>query len=307
MPGLISDLVDNDIEVIEVVSCAELVKSWKSDFGIDVARLFQGVEQLHMVRNRKTGIVQFDPPILGDARFYKDLRSFKWYHPDAKEEFNAAAADYVPGQQVIDVGAGHGDFAGHVKGQDYLGLETDPEAVADCVARGLNVLPMTMAEHLSRGDSKRADLTTAFQVLEHVAEPDVFLGQMVDLTKPGGCVVIGVPDADSYVSDLPDFMLNAPPHHITWWTEDALVGLMAEKGLAILDVRRFKLEPWERQLWWMAKFARLLSRSNVSKFGSPHRMRKVASFVLSFGAQILPLPQSATGSTLLAIAAKPSL
>lgn len=295
---------DEHIETVEVISAAELVKSWRSDFGIDTSHLFTGVDKIQMVRDCRTGIVFFYPPILGDADFYDSLRKFKWYHPPTKEEYAFAANWLKAGHSVIDVGAGHGGFADHVPRDQYIGLETDPSAAADCQKRGLRVLNVDMATYRKMPDVESADLVTAFQVLEHVSEPDIFLDKMVSLAKTGGRIAIGVPDADSYVRDLPDFMLNAPPHHVTWWTEASLRSLMDRHNAKIVAIERFQVEPWEKQLWWMAKLAKIWRPNDAPCFGSRMRVRKVISFLISYILQVVPPPKSAQGSTILIIAQK---
>jgi hypothetical protein len=141
-------------------------------------------------------------------------------------------------------------------------------------------------------------------VLEHVSKPKAFIADMVTLAEEGGYVAIGVPDAESYVAELPDFMLNAPPHHLTWWTEAALAAAMMQAGLWIEAVHRFGVEPWERQLWWMAKLASLARPKRFDRFGKKLRTRKVLSYVGAWGLQKLPIPTSARGSTLLMIGRK---
>ncbi|MEM7661442.1 MAG: class I SAM-dependent methyltransferase [Pseudomonadota bacterium] len=295
---------ESEVEVIEVISVEDLIKSWQSDFSVETRHLFGSLKTIRMLRHRQSGIIFFDLPVLGDAAFYKTLRHFKWYHPSTKEEYRAAADWARADQMVLDVGAGLAGFADHVPKDRYIGLETDSEAVKDCRARGLTVHNMDMATYRAQSDVISAGLVTAFQVLEHVDDPDGFIEQMGSLTQQGGRVAVGVPDADSYVSDLPDFMLNAPPHHITWWTEASLLALMERQGLRPLEVKRFPVEPWERQLWWMAKVARIGRREGGSQFGRNLRARKVVAYLVSYALQLLPLPSDAMGSTLFIIAEK---
>ncbi len=287
--------------VVEAVPARDIIASWQSDFGIDVAHLFEGVETLELIEDAATGRLGFYPPIEGDAAFYQALRKFDWYHPPTKEEFAAAAKWLQVGERVTDIGAGAADFAAHVPAEDYLGLETDPAAVAAATANGTPVLNMDMATYRTAPEFRPAGLVTAFQVLEHVPVPDRFVSEMVSLTKADGHVAIGVPDAGSYVADLPDFMLNAPPHHLTWWTEDALAATMKGAGLSIEAVYRFHVEPWERQLWWMAKLANIARSDGLGRFGAKLRARKVASYLGAWALQIIPIPKAARGSTLLMI------
>lgn len=284
---------------MERIPADHLVRAWRQDFGIDVAHLFAGIEQIEMCEDAETGHVFFAPSILGDAAFYQALRRFKWYHPEQKREHEYAAELAKIGDFVLDVGAGNGDFATYLANVDYLGLESDGAAVAAARGRGQDLRDLTMDAWRASAGFRPADLVTAFQVLEHVAEPAAFLAQMRACLHEEGELVIGVPDADSYIRSLPDFMLNAPPHHVTWWTEAALTKLMRKVGLEIVDAKRFAVEPWEYQLWWMAKLAGDNAQSNRSFFGPRLRLRKIWSFCLSWPLQRLAPPKSAGGSTLV--------
>lgn len=291
-------------KLIETIPVRDIVASWKSDFGIDVARLFSGLDEIYLLEDSDSGRLSFSPMVEGDACFYQDLRRFDWYHPATKEEFAAAASYYRAGERVIDIGAGAGGFAGHVPADAYCGLETDGVAVAAAVSQGLNIIEADMASFIAAEAFQPAGLVTAFQVLEHVRDPDLFVAELAKLARPGGRIAVGVPDAESYVADLPDFMLNAPPHHLTWWTQKALAMTLERAGLCVVDVHRFRVEPWERQLWWMAQLAKIARPDGLGRFGKRLRGRKVASFLGAWMLQRLPISRQARGSTLLMVAEK---
>jgi len=40
--------------------------------------------------------------------------------------------------------------------------------------------------------------------------------------RPGGRLCIVVPSRDWAITEIPNFVLNATPHHLSWWNEDAL-------------------------------------------------------------------------------------
>lgn len=294
-------------ELVETISPAALTDSWRQDFGIDVSRFFRGVHEIHLLRDIDTGQLVFDPPIEGDAAFYQALRDYKWYHPQRKTEHQLAASWYkanVPsGGGVLDVGAGIGLFAkvlGHVP---YIGLETDPDTISRARIQGLNLIDMDIEAYARSEHTHPVAMTTAFQVLEHVSDPDRFVSGMVSATRPGGFVVIGVPNAETYLQHLPDFMLNAPPHHVSWWTKTALTALMERSGLTICATYECALEPWERQIWWMAQVSNWLGKPSA-RFGCRLRARKIVAYLFSAALQWLPLSSKTKGSTLLMIGQK---
>ncbi|MEL7032541.1 MAG: class I SAM-dependent methyltransferase [Pseudomonadota bacterium] len=289
----------SDERGLETIQAADLIQSWRQDFGIDVAHLFSGIEHIEMREDAETGRVDFVPRVLGDATFYQALRQFYWYHPARKQEHVHAATLTKPGDLVLDVGAGNGDFAAYLSDVEYIGLEQDGTAVEAASARGRNLRSLSMADWRASDHARLADLVTAFQVLEHVPDPQAFLAELTNCLAPGGVMVIGVPDAQSYVSDVPDLMLNAPPHHVSWWTEAALRTSLARVGLEVMEIKRFAVEPWEYQLWWMAKFAGWMGGNGGARFGRHLRLRKVIAFCLSWPLQWLAPPKSARGSTLL--------
>lgn len=296
---------EDRFEILEHIDAAQLMESWKNDFGIDVARLFEGVDQITLQQAFATGRLSFQPVIEGDAAFYKSLRQYKWYHPATKEEYRRAAEGLQEHDHVTDVGAGIGAFASYIRPGHYCGLETDHEAAKAAQAKGVNVIHSDMAGFMSSKRFRSAHLVTAFQVLEHMADPDTFISQLGALAHPGGRVAIGVPDANAYVSDLPDFMLNAPPHHLTWWTEATLREAIEAAGLRVVSAHRFAVEPWERQLWWMGRLAKIARSQRSCHFGRSVRVRKIASFLGSWILQKCPIPNTAQGSTLLMMAEKP--
>ncbi len=282
----------------------DFVASWRSDFGIDVSELFDTAasgrrDLVRLFHDPDSGRIWFDPAIVGDEAFYQALRRFKWYHPKRKLEHAAAGRWAAAGARVLDIGAGDGAFAAHVSHARYRGLEPDPVSAEAGRARGLDLLAMDAGAYRRSELFSPADLATAFQVLEHVPDPDGFIRSMEACLAPDGRLAIGVPDGGSYIRDLPDFMLNAPPHHLTWWTEASLRTCLDANGFRVTAVERFPVEPWERQLYWMAAIARRFRRSERPRFGRRMRPLKVASFVAAWALQAWPLDQMKRGSTLL--------
>ena len=39
---------------------------------------------------------------------------------------------------------------------------------------------------------------------------------------PSGRLCVAVPSRDWAITEIPNFVPNAPPHHLSWWNQDAL-------------------------------------------------------------------------------------
>lgn len=297
-------------EVIEEVDTAALAATWRQDFDVDIGPVFDGIPTLRLCRDRVTQRVFFDPPVPGSPDFYAQLRRFDWYHPSDKAEHCLAGGTIGPDDRVLDIGAGDGAFSGHVNGATYEGLELDPISAQNArdLDRNVSDRPLSqVAADIEAGTQSPYTVATAFQVLEHMPDPEDFVAAALRCLTPDGRLILGVPDRDSYVSALPDFALNAPPHHLSWWNADSLSALLQGRGIRHLTFQSTPVEHWERRLWWMARVARRFQRPGTAHFGPSRRSMKIVAWLAAGLLQAKKPPANAHGATLLVTARKPGV
>jgi SAM-dependent methyltransferase len=147
-----------------------------------------------------------------------------------------------PGGALLDVGCGTGQFAEAARRAGYtvtgLDLSRSQLALAGCRFPLVTFHPLTLAEYAATAGRPAFDVVTAFQVLEHVARPMAFIGQVRELLVPGGCFAVGVPGWRAW-RVLRD-PLDAPPNHLTRWSRQSLVGALEHGGLEVLRVREHR-------------------------------------------------------------------
>jgi SAM-dependent methyltransferase len=208
-----------------------VINLYKRDFSMDIAPFFKGVDKVELYECLDSGYRFYYPLTLeGTPGFYESLiHSNYQYYPGWKWE-NDVASNYVQaGNKVIDVGCGNGAFLDMLskKKPDVhrFGIEFNEEAISQATAKGLHVYsePVQIIAAKQPGEY---DVATTFQVLEHIADVSGFLKAKIELVKPGGLIIIGVPNNNPYIYRKDKYhTLNLPPHHMGLWGKKSLSSL----------------------------------------------------------------------------------
>jgi hypothetical protein len=64
-----------------------------------------------------------------------------------------------------------------------------------------------------------------------------------------------VPGWPSPITEIPNFVFNAPPHHLTWWSENALSALAQRLDLAVEAVEKVPFSTHDSIIYWMGRLA----------------------------------------------------
>lgn len=217
---------------LERLSTRRLRQGWlEPHLQVDVAALLPATAALALHRCDTCDLTWFHPATAGDAAFYAALQAHDWYYQDDKPEYAQAAAQLGGAAlRVLEVGCGAGRFARHLPaGSRYRGLEFNDAAVARARAVGLDVQRRDLADEAAAAPGAW-DVVCHFQVLEHVADPGAFMRHCVRALRPGGLLLAAVPSDDAWPGQAVNAWLNLPPHHLTRWSDRALLALFAQVG-----------------------------------------------------------------------------
>ena len=231
---------ENCRPLVELTS-KELIELW-AEFGVS----FSG-ESVAMLESRRMvplhecqgcGFRFFDPDLAGPSAFYEDLqRQSGAYYAPFRTEFQWAldVATREGLLSVLDAGCGTGAFLDLARGRGLKthGLELNPTAAESCRQKGHAVFSGSLADYSRGFPEARFDLVTAFQVVEHVPDPVMFLREAAALARPGGGVVIGVPNELGIERICPWDPHQWPPHHISRWRPQDLRELGRRAGLSV--------------------------------------------------------------------------
>jgi len=113
-----------------------------------------------------------------------------------------AAAPYLHGSKLLDIGAGNGLFlkTARERGFHPTGLELHRDHVARLRAEDLTVIDRPLEQ---AGLPRREfDLVSLWEVLEHIIDPRSLLEEIAGIIKPAGVLLILVPNADALVTRI---------------------------------------------------------------------------------------------------------
>lgn len=147
--------------------------------------------------------------------------------------------DLEPGR-LLDVGCGKGRFlaAARDAGWDAVGVEFAHASAEAARASGVEVHEGDFLEVSLPGGF---DAVTMWHVLEHLPDPAAAVTRAADLVRPGGHVVISVPNIDSIQARVGAdswFHLDLP-RHLFHFGPRSLTALVEQTGLRVVRIGHF--------------------------------------------------------------------
>jgi len=148
------------------------------------------------------------------------------------------------GARLLDVGCGVGRFgrAAHARGFDVTGIDLSAKAIA--IGQPFAPFPLRQSRLEDLGEVGEFDVVTAFEVLEHLADPVATLRSMLSVLRPGGQLFVTVPNwncKEVQNSERPEWL---PPIHILFFTVSALARAGVLSGLTEVVTGEIQTDPF---------------------------------------------------------------
>ena len=167
-------------------------------------------------------------------RIYEFVKSF-----NVKRKVNLALT-HLPQGKLLDIGCGVGDFLLQVKhnGWTVAGIEPSDDA-KNIAQQRLGFRPMDPSESANLEDGS-FDVITLWHVLEHIDDLKSQISELSRLLKPGGRLVIALPNFQSFDSQYYKDKWAAwdVPRHLNHFSQDTLRSILVDSGFQYFDTQK---------------------------------------------------------------------
>jgi 2-polyprenyl-3-methyl-5-hydroxy-6-metoxy-1,4-benzoquinol methylase len=172
----------------------------------------------------------------GMYKIFTDAREMKIL--TAEQRFKEIRHYYTSGRW-LDIGCSDGVFVEFAlqKGLDAEGIDMAQAAIESARNRGLPVFCTTIDDF--RPVTEYAFIT-AFDVLEHVLNPLVFLKAAYDLLISGGIIAISLPNQASFYNKLMgrNWFFYIPEEHLHFFNPRTVKKLFIRAGFEIIEIKK---------------------------------------------------------------------
>ena len=154
--------------------------------------------------------------------------------------------------QLLDVGSGTGAFVNEMKQNQWNVTGLEPDADARAVAQQTFHCDLKDTTELFHLSPNSCDAITLWHVLEHVHDLKNYIQQFKNLLKPGGSLIIAVPNYTSHDASVYKEYWAAydVPRHLYHFSPASMKTLMEENGMNLIE---------HKPMWFDSFYVSLLS------------------------------------------------
>lgn len=146
----------------------------------------------------------------------------------------------ITGKKIFDIGCGGGDFLSIVKklGADVYGADFNEKVInfARQTKNLDNLTAISSFDELKKYEPQKFNFVTAFEIIEHLDSPLVFLLQVKELLEIGGVLVLSTPNRKRCFVNKDSF--DYPPNHLIRFSKESITYLLEMVGFKIIRLKK---------------------------------------------------------------------
>ena len=217
-----------------------------------------------LCRECKTLFVNPRPSLKALVEFYTRSRSaifwveefFKPVAEARRQKIFRPRAEYVkntisvkPDGTIGDIGSGFGIFLEELgkiwASPRMVAIEPSPDMVEICKQKKLEVIPSTIED--VKGWEGEFNLLTAFELFEHLFDPNEFLKKSASLLAPGGYLLVTTLNSEGFdVQVLWEKSKSMiPPLHLNFFNPGSISLLLKSAGFVVEEIATPGLLDWD--------------------------------------------------------------
>lgn len=218
-----------NVRLADTFSVTDIVRLYKEQENLDVKNYFGHGDKLYLYECLDVGYRFYYPfETIGGEQFYQDIereveKRGSEYDRDWDEDHQFGFNQIGLEEHVLEIGCNSGKFLKRVteKSKNVIGLDFNPSALAKAANRGVNAIDESIEVHAERRAGEY-DVVCAFQVFEHLMRIGTVMAAILKALKPGGKLVLSVPNNEPYFQRFNKYeVMNMPPHHVGLWNLEA--------------------------------------------------------------------------------------
>jgi len=166
--------------------------------------------------------------------------------PFLRSQRIAAARPFLGKGKLLDIGCGTGELAHEVNPANYLGVDRDEESIAIAQKKFPGHRFRSLAEFSSAPPGNQFEQIVGLAIVEHVDDPQQWLGWLRTFLKPGGRVILTTPHpsmqwAHELGARIGLFSREGAKEHREFIDQHRMSEIAAAAGFRIGRSRRFLL------------------------------------------------------------------
>ncbi|MFC5682129.1 class I SAM-dependent methyltransferase [Flavobacterium sp. MAHUQ-51] len=158
-----------------------------------------------------------------------------------KNKLNLINSQQSQKGQILDIGAGTGDFLMVAKNDGWQTVGIEPSDRAKSIAKNKGI---SFVECTTVLENQSFDVITMWHVLEHVPDLDFQIKELKRLLKPNGTLIVAVPNFKSFDAKYYDSFWAAydVPIHFWHFSKKAIQMLFAKQNMKLEKVLPMKFD-----------------------------------------------------------------